>query len=354
MVVNFSRRAQSLTRGLFGFCFALIFASLGVSSVASALVMEMPLAGAEKVMISLSEGNLSVSASPQARQVKITFSDGIEADYLVEKTDSGMQIRSRDQLNRADFGNVTGNATKATKTTNVAKKKRDIEVIVPATATLELHLLEGSALISKFSRDVLAHVQKGHLTVKESQGANLTLHAHKGDITVLDSQGRIFLDSYAAAVLVRNFAGDIELQNFAGETTVEKSKGFFSLILGSGIAKVLTSSGSLQFELGKGIINSTLFQGRVEGQSGEGAVNVNLAPESDLNVKAQSGRVTVQTPLNSGALLNVSTQEGEIYGPNYLKVNRDSGAKYLRGRLKGDTQKSTIVVRGQEAAVVIK
>jgi hypothetical protein len=345
MVVNFSRAAHSRHRGLIQtlpmFLGTVIFLSLLLSFDASAVITEVPFAINERIMISISEGNINITTSPQAQNVKIAFSEGIEADYSIEKTEGKLEIRSRDQLSRADFGKT-------------GKKKRDIEIVAPPSSALELHLLEGSANISKFSREVLAHVQKGHLTIKECQGANLTLQAQKGDITVIDSQGRMLLDSYAASVSVKGFIGDIELQNFSGETLLEKSKGFISLVLGSGITKVQSSSGSLQFELAKGILNSILFKGRVEGQSGEGAVSVNLAAESDLNLKAQSGRVTVQTALNSGTLLNVSSEEGEIYGPSYLKVSRYGGAKHLRGRLKGDSQKSSVVVRGQEATIIIK
>ncbi len=348
MIVKFSRicsKSDSISVSLSAvFLCNSILLFAGISSQ-QAKAADSALAVREKVVISISEGNLNLVSSPSIKALKVVFSEGTEGDYLVEKKGSQVEIRSRDQLSKSEFSKPVSAA---------GKKKRELEVLLPPNDEIEFHVLEGSVSVSGLSHEVLGHVLKGKMFFKDCQGANLTLHAQKAEVSVQDSQGKIFVDSYSGAVNLKNYSGDVELHNFSGESNLEKVKGFLSLALGSGVTKILSSSGSLQFELGKGVLTSQLFAGRIEGQSGEGAINVTLASENDLNLKAQAGKISVQTPQNSGALLNISTQEGEIYGPSYMRVARDGGNKTLRGRLKGETQKSSIVIRGQETVIVIK
>jgi hypothetical protein len=114
------------------------------------------------------------------------------------------------------------------------------------------------------------------------------------------------------------------------------------------------SAGTFKFELGKASLNSQNFSGRVEGQTQEGPVNILMSADGEVNVKSQSARVTVQTPKASGAWLSLSTTDGDISGPSYIKVNREAGQKNLRGRLNGDVQKGSIIVRSQEGAIIIR
>ena len=111
---------------------------------------------------------------------------------------------------------------------------------------------------------------------------------------------------------------------------------------------------SLQFNLGKGTFVSQKFKGRMEGNSLEGTVQVSLFPDEFLSMKLNNGKLQVFAPANHGVALNILTQEGEIYGPNYLKIYRDGTQKILRSRLKGDVSKSSIFVRSQEGHIFIK
>jgi hypothetical protein len=48
------------------------------------------------------------------------------------------------------------------------------------------------------------------------------------------------------------------------------------------------------------------------------------------------------------------TVDGEIFVPKELKVNRLSSEKSVRGRLRGEAQRGSIVVRSQEATILVK
>lgn len=320
-----------------------------LSSGAADSNSEFSLKAGERLVVSVTEAQINVVASPTTKAVKILFPDGgSAADFQIEKRDGILELRSRDQLTKSEFGKPNSQLA--------GKKHKEIEILLPSLNPpgVELHLLEGTVSLTRFSKEALLQVLKGKILVKDCQGASLHINIQRGEVLIQDSQGKLNLDSYAAATTLKNFNGDVELQNFSGETLIEKNRGFLNLNQVAGNTRIIGSSGGLQFDLGKGIITTQQFAGRIDGQSNEGSVNLTLSPESDVNIKAQSGKVTIQSASNSGSMLNVSTAEGEIYGPSYLKVGRDSSGKSLKGRIKGEQQKSTIIVRGQETVIVIK
>ena len=71
-------------------------------------------------------------------------------------------------------------------------------------------------------------------------------------------------------------------------------------------------------------------------------------------MKAKAGKVNITPPAASGASVNLFTVDGEIFVPKELKVNRLSSEKSVRGRLRGEAQRGSIVVRSQEATILVK
>lgn len=328
-----------MVNALFKQVIAIVIMGFIVTSQAQAIVSDFPLRGNERILISVPEAVLSVQTNPAMKTMRISMVDGAQEDYQVTFTDGVIDIRSKEASSKENFGRWMA-------------KKRIIEIQGPSLP-LEVHLFDGQVNLQKWSKETLLHVQKGRVVVKDSLGTT-KIHSQSGEIQVLDHQGRVEVDTYKANVLVRGLLGDADLENFLGETTVEKGKGFISVNQGQGSAKILSSSGTLQFELVKGILNSQNFSGRVEGQTQEGPVNIQLANDGEVNVRSQSGRVTIQSSASSGAALNLTTIDGDIIGPNYLKVGRDGFQKTLRGRLKGDNQKGSIVVRSQDGAIILR
>lgn len=313
--------------------------TFALSSAALSAVSEFPVRGNEKILISVPEAVLNVQTNPSLKTLRVNLVDGAQDDYQVTLNEGVIDVRSKEALSKENFGQFS-------------PKKRIIEIQGPALP-LEVHLFDGQVSVQKWNKETLLHVQKGRIVLRDSSGT-AKIYSQSGEIQVLSHQGRVEVDTYKGNVIVRELTGDMDLENFSGETTVDKGKGFISINQGQGSAKVLASSGTLQFELVKGILNSQNFSGRVEGQTLEGPVNIQLANDGEVNVKSQSGRVTIQSLASSGAALNLTTVDGDILGPNYLKVSRDGSQKSLRGRLKGDNQKGSIVVRTQDGAIVLK
>jgi len=302
------------------------------------LAVEISVRGTDKILISVPEAVMNFQAT-NSKTLRINLADAAAEDYVLTNEGGVYQIRPKDPVAKENFGQWT-------------PKKRLIEVQGPAVP-LEIHAFDGQIQLTKWSKEALIHVQKGRVVSKEGSGGIL-LHSQSGEIQVLDHQGRVEVDAYKANVTIRNLNGDANIENFSGETVIDKAKGFLSFNQGQGVTKILASSGTVQFEVIKGVLNIQNFQGRVEGQTQDGPVTVTMAPEGEVSLKSQSGRVTVQAPKESGAALNLTTQEGDIVVPNYLKVNREGSQKSLRARLKGDAQKGSIFVRSQAGSIIIR
>lgn len=303
-----------------------------------AAVNEIPVSEADKIIISVGEAQINVVTNPQSKSFRLTLSEGAQEEFAIERRDRQLRVVLKNQGNREDLAKFSN-------------KKRSIDLIGPSVP-LDIHLFEGQVMLSKWTKDALVHVQKGKVILKENSGA-VTAHVQKGEIQALDHQGKLTIDSYAANAVIKNLNGDLNLENFSGDSVIEKAKGAFSLNQSQGSLKISGSSGSMNFEVGKAQLQSLGFAGRIEGQTQDGAVVITMGPESEVRVRSQSGRVTV-SGAGIGAYVNVASVEGDVFAPNYMKVNRDSTGKSLRGRLRGDVQKGSISVRSQEGAIVIK
>lgn len=295
--------------------------------------------GNEKILVSVPDAQIVILGSAGANSLKINLLDALSDEAMVQTRDGQIEVIAKD-TSKEKWG------------APLSVKKRVIE-ISGATLPLEIHLFEGNVTINKWDKDILVQIQKGKLVSKGGSG-HLTAHVQKGDVLIQDHTGKISLDSYAAKVSIQDLTGDLDLENFSGESIIEKAKGYLSLSQGSGVTKVLTSQGTLQFENNKGIFTSQAFNGRIEGKTQEGPVTVQMAKETEINMKSQAGKVTVKAVPGQGTLLSLFTTEGDIYLPGYLKVSRDSNGKSFRGRMRGDAQKGSVVVRSQTGAIVVQ
>jgi hypothetical protein len=83
-----------------------LFAALSMNA-AQAAILESPLLHNEKLVISLSEGTVTLQGSSSAHTVKVNIPDGTESDYQLAKIENTIELRSRDQLSKSDFGKLT-------------------------------------------------------------------------------------------------------------------------------------------------------------------------------------------------------------------------------------------------------
>lgn len=309
-----------------------------ISQAALSAVTEIPVKGGEKILISVPAADFKIHGQ-SGKVLRVNLNAEASEDFALRREGNQIRIEPKE-------ASQNGFLTKP------SPKKHVIEISGPSL-NLEIHAFEGQIHLNKWNKEALLHLQKGHIVSRDGSGS-LIAHAQTGEIEVFNHQGRLEVDSYKANISVQNLNGDADLESFLGETEVNKAKGFLSLNQGQGSSKITDSSGTLQFELAKGILNVRGFQGRVEGQTQEGPVNVSMSTGSEINIRSQNARVTVHADSKSGAYLNLATVEGQIYVPNYLRVSRDGSQKYLKGRLKGESRKGSVLVRSQEGVIVIR
>lgn len=308
---------------------------------AQAAQFDVPLKGGEKMLINIPQGMLQITANPALKAARIQLNGQAAGEYGVYNESGVIAIRSKNGISKESFLNAKSEALKF-----------PIEIQTPALP-LEVHVGEGQVQLSGWNGEAFVQLRKGKILSRSGNGG-LIVHNQSGEISVADHRGRLDVDTYKAQLTVKNLTGDADLENFSGENNVEKANGFISVSQDQGSTKINSSSGTLKFNIGKATLSSQAFGGRVEGQTQEGPVNIVMSADSDVNVKSQSGRVTVHSAKGSAPSLNLASTEGDISGPNYLKVNRESGLKTLRGRMNGESQKGSVFIRSSDGAIVIR
>lgn len=314
------------------------------ASPSFAAQFEVPLQEGDRLVIRGLSAQVQLVSQP-GTSLKITGpEEGSQAGrFVVQKRGQLIEIQMNEFSSKKDWKDSLSRA---------GAYARKIEVAGPSVP-VEIHLRDGSVQLLRWTKEARVRMVQGKITSQNGSGG-LQAQLQKGEINLVDQSGKISTDTYNANVTVKNLNGDLEAQAFAGVLSLEKTKGFASLNTQQANVKVAQSSGSLQFENGKGPLTIQGYQGRIEGQTGEGAVTLGFLAESEINLKAKSGRITIQSPPNSGASVNLSTTEGDIQVPKELKVNRLGAEKNVRGRLRGETPKGLVLVRSQEGSIILK
>lgn len=314
------------------------------SSASFAAQFEVPLKEGDRIVVRGLSAQV-VLTGQGGSTIRITGpEEGSQAGrYVVQKRDQVIEVQMNEFGSKKEYRDALAKP---------GAYNRKIE-ISGASVPVEIHLRDGSVTLQKWTKETNINLVQGKVVSVNGSGT-LQAHVQKGEISVSDHNGKVVTDTYNAAVNLRNLSGDIESQSFAGNLVLDKVKGFASVNSQQANVKVTQSSGTLQFENGKGPIAIQTFQGRIEGQTGEGAVTLSFLAESELNLKAKSGRIQIQSPANSGASVNLTTVDGDISVPKELRVNRMGAEKNVRGRLRGEAQKGSIFVRSQEGSISLR
>jgi hypothetical protein len=288
-----------------------------------------------------------VSLQGQANAAKLRV-NGIgetsePGQFVLEKRERILYIRMQEYSDKKEWKEALARP--------IAKRK-NLD-FAGAPIPMEIQLRDGHVNAQKWNKEIKIALVKGRV-VSSGGTASLAVQIQNGDAIVHDQTSKLSADIYKGQLQVKNLQGDLDGSVFTGGLNVEKSKGFLQISTGQAAAKIIQSSGTLQFENVKGTVITQQFAGRVDGQTAEGGVNLSISPDTDVHVKSNSGRVTVQTASGSGAMLNLTTADGEITAPNEIHITRSATEKTVRGRLRGGEQKGTITVRSQEGNIIIK
>lgn len=216
----------------------------------------------------------------------------------------------------------------------------------------EVNLYKG-ALALKGWGDLKLAATQGRFQSQEGRG-HLEVFLQSGETQILKHVGAVTVDSYQGKVTVQNHKGDVDARLFSGQLLLENVQGFIKTSTQSANSQIHSSTGAIQFDNGTGTMSVQPLNGRMEGQTREGALDIKMALDSEVDVRSQSGKVTVQSPANSGASVRLISVDGEIFPPKELKVVRQSAERTARGKLRGDAQRGSVFVRSQDGAIVLK
>lgn len=318
--------------------------SLLISQPLWAATFEAPVKEGDRLVLKGLEAQVQIIAQPGASlKISGVEESGAEGAYIVSKKGNTIEIRMN------DFDGKRGWAAALPKSSSHSKR---IEII-GAPVPVEVHLRSGGVSTQKWSKDMKVSLTQGRFSSVDGRGS-LDVTVQKGDVNIQNHVGKVQTDVYSGNVALKDIQGDVDASLFVGQLQAEKLKGLTDLTTQQATAKINQSNGTLQFDNVKGQVNIQSFQGRIEGQSADGAVTVNMNLDSEVDIKAKAGKVTVQTPVGSGSTVNLSTIDGEIYVPKELRVQRLSAEKSVRGRLRGESPRGSILVRAQDASIFVK
>lgn len=287
---------------------------------------------------------IQFTAQPGATQLQVSGLDEVSQPgrYSLTKHEHDIELKMAEYEDKQAWKKALANPGAL----------RKIEVFGPPVP-VEVHLQRGQVTFNHWTKEARVEIVQGRASSQSGSGS-LQIHLQKGDIMVSDHSGKVSTDGYNGNTGLKNIHGDIDSQLFSGNLVIERAKGYLNVDARQANTKISQSSGSLQFENGKGNLTVQSYQGRIDGQTGEGNVSVGFLPESEMNLKSKSGRVSIQAPARSGAYLNLLTEDGDIYVPKEVRVTRLSTEKSVRGRLRGEKQQANVVVRSQEGSIFVK
>lgn len=307
---------------------------------APAFALDVPVTDGDRLVIRATSVQITVTAVPGATALKIN--DG----------GSGGWNWSRDDRSVIFQGNEPDSRKAVTEALRSPPARQTLTVEGPSIP-VEIHALDGTVTLNRGQQEARVTLKNGRVVASQRAGG-LRVSGMKTDVTVTDSTGRVDLDVYQGTVSLKNLKADADIDLFGGQMTAEQGQGTWSFTTARGSSKLNKFSGTLQLDLGKGSLAATGLQGRVEGQTGESGVQLQVQPETEINLKSQAGRIQVQLPPASGAALNLVTGDGDISVPSELRVTRTPAEKSARGRLKGQAGRIQVVVRSAEGNIVVK
>lgn len=228
-----------------------------------------------------------------------------------------------------------------------------IQIGVPVNAQGWIQISDGLATFQKVKANMTVSMPRGRVILKEGSGG-FSLQMQKGDFLVQGFLGEIKTDLGTVNVNIKDSQGDLTHRVLAGESGFEKFKGQVKVDQAGGSLKILGGVGSVQVQSSKAQVQVQNFLGRIDGISVEGNWILNLAADPEVNIKTESGRVSVSVPPASGALAHLVTEEGEVVIPAGFNIVKTGSQKSFRGRLKGEPGKGFITVRAQEGSITLK
>jgi len=202
--------------------------------------------------------------------------------------------------------------------------KSDIEVFVPAGASVSIEGFQASISVAGVTGAVSAETVNGSIT-QAGAAKDVHLESVNGAIDLTKATGRVTAEAVNGTVTVRDASGELEASAVNGKVLV--TGGSFDR------AKLETVSGGVRFEAG-------------------------LSAHATLSAESVSGTIDLFLPASLGAEFSVSTFSGDIVnelGPAAEKTSRWTPGKELSftsgsggARITVETLSGTVNIRKRQ------
>lgn len=303
-------------------------------SLAHAASLKIPLNSNEQFHLVFAKAQVSVSPSTEGALSILT--QGACRELVQDKKDKDIYVKEQEVFKPRSESEVC-----------------QIQIGVPNGSQGWIQISDGQANFQKVKSNLTVSMPRGRVTIKDGSG-DFSLQMQKGDFLIQGFQGELKTDLGTVNVSLKDSQGDFTHRVLAGDTGIEKYKGQIKVDQAGGGLKILGGSGSVQVQASKAQVQVQNFLGRIDGIGVEGNWILNLAADPEVNIKTESGRVSVTVPPASGALAHLVTEEGEMVIPAGFNVIKTGSQKSFRGRLKGEVGKGFITVRAQEGSIALK
>jgi DUF4097 and DUF4098 domain-containing protein YvlB len=237
-----------------------------------------PAAPDAKVSIENMSGSVKVTGWDRAEvQVKGTLGEGAELSFDGPEKELQVEVEAE--------GNPMG-------------IKSDLEVFVPAGASVSVEGFQATISVAGVTGSVSAETVNGSIT-QAGAAKDVALESVNGSIDVTKAGGRVKAEAVNGSVTVRDASGELEAAAVNGKVLV--TGGSFDR------AKLESVAGGVRFEAG-------------------------LSARATLSVESVSGTVDLFLPATLGAEFSVSTFSGDIVnelGPAAEKTSKWTPGKEL-------------------------
>jgi DUF4097 and DUF4098 domain-containing protein YvlB len=296
------KRSKTMKRAAFVLAAVLVPAWVAAQTPVD---QKRPAAPDAKVSIENLSGSVKVTGWNQAEvQVKGTVGDGAELSF--DGSEQSLRIEVE-----AEHGNPMG-------------IKSDLEVFVPAGASVSVEGFQSTISVAGVTGSVSAETVNGSIT-QTGSAKGVKLESVNGSIEVTKAGGRIVAEAVNGTVTIRDASGDLQASTVNGKVLV--TGGSFDR------AQLESVAGSVRFEAG-------------------------LAPRATLGVESVSGTVDLLLPAALGAEFSVSTFSGDIVnelGPAAEKASKWAPGKELSftsgsggARITVETLSGTVNIRKKQ------
>lgn len=207
------------------------------------------------------------------------------------------------------------------------------------------------------------------ITVPAQTEARVTVGSGSVDVSAID--GPLEVSAGSGRVSVRDIRQDVRIGTGSGSVDLQGIGGRANAIVRSGSLSLSDIGGDVSAEASSGRINIFHVRGRVEAHGGSGGVDVSGATQdlratsssghlsvsgspgrgSFWDIRASSGRVTLDIPSDLGYQLSAHSSSGTIRTSHEMIV-QDTGRHNLRGtvgdgaaRIEIETRSGSIEVR---------